>query len=223
MRDNNLKPFSERRRTMMLVALGCTALAGCGGTSSMFSSSPDSPGIGSRFSQLFGSRSQEAGTPAAAQAQSQANLSCPGVAIRSGASTLQVGTTPGQTPAANEMRFQGTIVRTARDCNLSGGQITARIGIEGRVIVGPAGAPPQTDIPLRVAVVQESVQEKIIFTKAYRTTIDIPPGENSVAFSFVAEDIVYAQPSANAPDYIFYIGFDPAGLRPEPRAKSKRK
>lgn len=222
MHDANLKPFRGRRRTMMLVALASAALAGCGG-GSVLSSLPDASGVTSRFSQLFGSRAQDAGTPAAAQPQAQGELTCPGVSIRAGASTLQVGVQPGQSPSANELRFQGTIVRTARDCSLAGGQVTARIGIEGRIIVGPAGAPQQTDIPLRVAVVQEAIQEKIVFTKAYRTTVAIPPGENSVLFSFVAEDIVYPAPTGAA-EYIFYIGFDPAGLRPDPRAKtSKRK
>lgn len=224
MQDANLKPVRGNRRTTMLAVLACTVLTGCGGGGSMFSSSPDSPGITSRFSQLFGSRSQEAGTPAAAQTQAQGELTCPGVSIRAGASTLQVGVQPGQTPSASELRFQGTITRTARDCNLAGGQITARIGIEGRIIVGPAGAPSQVDIPLRVAVVEEAIKERIVFTKAYRTTVAIPPGENSVLFSFVAEDIVYPAPPPSASEYIFYIGFDPAGLRPEPRARtSKRK
>lgn len=223
MHDANLKPFRGRRRTMTLVALACTALAGCGG-GSVLSSLPDTSGVTSRFSQLFGSRSQEAGTPATAQGQPQGEQTCPPVSIRSGASTFQVGVQPGTPPSANELRFQGTITRTARDCTLASGQVTARIGIEGRVIVGPAGAPAQVDIPLRVAVVQEGIQEKIVFTRAYRTSVMMPPGENSVPFSFVAEDVVYPVPPPSAPEYIFYIGFDPAGLRPEPRAKtSKRK
>lgn len=221
MHDINLKPFSGRRRTMTFAVLACVALAGCGG-GSVLNSLPDTSGVTSRFSQLFGGRSQEAGTPAAAQGQPQGELTCPGVSVRAGASTYQVGPQPGQTPAANELRYQATITRTARDCNLAAGQVTARIGIEGRVIVGPAGAPPQVDIPLRIAVVQEGIQEKIVFTRAYRTSVTIS-GDNSVPFSFVAEDIVYPAPPASA-EYIFYIGFDPAGLKPEPRAKtSKRK
>ncbi len=210
-------------RSAALAALACTVLAGCGGGSAIFSSSPGSPGITSRFSQLFGSRSQEAGTPVAAQGQPQGELSCPGVSIRAGASTLRVGVQPGDVQSPTELRFQSTITRTARDCNLAAGQITARIGIEGRIIVGPAGAPPQVDIPLRVAVVLEAIQEKIVFTKAYRTTVAIPPGETSIPFSFVAEDIVYAVPPPSASEYVFYVGFDPAGLRPEPRGRAPKR
>ena len=50
-------------------------------------------------------------------------------------------------------------------------QITARIGIQGRVIAGPAGAPASVQVPLRVAVVQAGVGEKVIATKAYQTTV----------------------------------------------------
>ena len=116
-----------------------------------------------------------------------------------------------------------TIVRTARDCNLNGGMITARIGIQGRVIVGPAGAPPSVEIPVRVAVVQGGVNEKTIFTKAYRTTATVSEdGTNS--YSLVAEDVVYPVPPGNTGDsYIFYIGFDPQALRPEPKRSQRRR
>lgn len=221
MRERLKMPHMGGFRGAMPVVLACL-LAGCGGAT-FGGSSPDSPGITTRFRQLFGSRSQDAGTPAAAQPQAQSDLTCPGVSIRAGASTLQVGLQPGQTPNASELRFQGTITRTARDCSVSAGQITARIGIEGRVIVGPAGAPPQVDIPIRVAVVQETIQEKIVFTKAYRTSVVLAPGETSVPFSFVAEDVIYPAPPPSAGEYIFYVGFDPAGLRPEPKPRSKRK
>ena len=84
---------------------------------------------------------------------------------------------------------------TARDCTKNGGQITARIGIQGRVIAGPAGTPATVEIPLRVAVVQGGVQEKTITTKAYRTTVTMKEG-GSVPFSLVAEDLVYPVPAA---------------------------
>jgi hypothetical protein len=130
----------------------------------------------------------------------------------------------GKPASGNDLRYQGTITRTARDCNLSNGQIIARIGIQGRVIVGPAGAPPTVDVPIRVAVVQDGAPEKIIATKAYKTTVDLPPGELNSEFSLVAEGLTYPAPTAAANDqYIFYVGFDPAGVKPEAPAKGKKK
>lgn len=209
----------------LAVAAGA-ALSGCGG-GGMFGSSSGSSStgssIGSRFSQLFGSKSQEASTSStpSSQATENSELSCPSVAIRFGASTLAVGT-PGKPASGNDLRYQGSITRTARDCNLQGGQITARIGIMGRIIAGPAGAPATVDVPMRVAVVQEGAPEKVIVTKAFRTAVAME-GDNT-EFSLVAEDVVYPTPTEAANDkYIFYVGFDPAALKPEPAARKRKK
>ena len=78
---------------------------------------------------------------------------------------------PGKQPVGNDLRFQATITKMARECSVNGGVITARIGIQGRVIAGPAGAPSSVQVPIRVAVVQGGVNEKTIATKAYQTTV----------------------------------------------------
>jgi hypothetical protein len=212
----------------LVVVVLAGALSGCGGGSSLFgtlSSSDTTSSIGSRFSQLFGSgadsKAELVGTPPTAGPAP--DLNCPGVAIRDGTATYAVGTS-GQEATATDLRFQGTIVRYARDCTRVEGQINARIGIEGRVIVGPAGAPPSVNLPIRVAVVQEGVQPKTIMTKLYNTPVDLSGRENA-PFSFVAEDVSYPVPPPNAAyAYVFYIGFDPHGAKPErPQRKGKKR
>ena len=154
--------------------------------------------------------------------EAQPDLDCPQVAIRAGASTYAVAA-PGQQAVGNGVRFQATITKMARECTKQGGEITARIGIQGRVIAGPAGAPPSLEVPLRVAVVQGGVGEKVIASKAYRTTVEMSE-EGSVPFTFVAEDMAYPVPSAAVADsYIFYVGFDPQALSGEPKSKPKKK
>jgi hypothetical protein len=211
-----------RLRAALALAMAGAVLSGCGGGSTLGASSDtsSSPSIGSRFSQLFGSKSQAVGEAAPPPVDNE--LSCPPVTIRAGASTYAVGA-PGKEAAGNDLRYQATISRTARDCTRNGDQITARIGILGRVIVGPAGAPQTVEIPLRVAVVQGGVQEKTIATKVFRTTVTMND-DNSVPFSLVAEDVVYPVPSgATGDSYIFYIGFDPQALKPEPKPRAKKK
>ncbi len=152
----------------------------------------------------------------------QPDMDCPQVTIRAGASTFAVAA-PGQQPVGNAVRFQATITKLARDCTKTGGEITARIGIQGRVIAGPAGAPPSVEVPLRVAVVQGGVGEKVIATKAFRTTVTMGEDE-SVPFSFVAEDLVYPVPSPSVADnYIFYVGFDPQLVSAAPAKPAKKK
>ena len=132
---------------------------------------------------------------------------------------------PGKQAVGNDLRFQATITKTARECDYNSGQITARIGIQGRVIAGPAGAPSSVQVPLRVAVVQGGVSEKTIATKAYQTTVTMTES-GSEPFTLVAEDLVYpVPPGATGDSYIFYIGFDPQALKPErppPRAPKKK-
>jgi hypothetical protein len=129
----------------------------------------------------------------------------------------------GKQAVGNDVRYQATITKTARDCTRTGGDITARIGIQGRVIAGPAGAPSSVDIPMRIAVVQGGVNEKVIATKAYRTTVSMSE-DSSVPFTIVADDLVYpVPPGATGDAYIFYIGFDPQAAAPAPKGRVAKK
>ena len=191
---------------------------------SVLASPASSQSVVDRFKSLFGGgKSDETAPSAPGEGQSETGgLTCPDVKVRAGASTYAVAA-PGKQAAGSDMRYQATITRTARDCNLNAGQITARVGIQGRVIVGPAGAPATVEIPLRVAVVQGGVNEKTITTTVVRTTVSMGEGL-SVPFSVVAEDVVYPAVSADINDsYVFYIGFDPQALKPGPKPKVVKK
>ena len=179
--------------------------------------------LSDRFKSLFGGQSDEpAAAPATPESQDTGDLTCPPVSIRAGASTYGVGA-PGKEPVGNDLRFQATITKTARECSVNAGVITARIGIQGRVIAGPAGAPSSVQVPLRVAVVQGGVSEKTIATKVYQTTVNMTES-GSEPFMLVAEDLAYPAPSGAVGDtYIFYIGLDPQALKPEPKQRPKKK
>ncbi len=142
-----MRTMAAGRAGRLRVALALAvagALSGCGGGSMFGASSDSSPSISDRFGQLFGSKSQAVGEAPPPAVDNE--LTCPSVSIRAGASTYAVAA-PGKQAVGNDLRYQATITRTARDCNLNGGQITARIGIQGRVIAGPAGNPPTIEVP----------------------------------------------------------------------------
>ena len=210
----------NRLARVMAVAAVAGGLA-CG----LFAAPASAQSLTDRFKSLFGGKSDEApavATPANPEGQAPSDLTCPPVSVRAGASTYAVAA-PGKQPIGNDLRFQATITRTARECSINGGEITARIGIQGRVIAGPAGAPSTVEVPLRVAVVQGGVTEKTIATKAYQTTVNMTEA-GSEPFTLVADDLVYPAPSgAVADSYIFYIGFDPQALKPEPKPKVTKK
>ena len=200
----------------VMLALGCGFVAAPASAQSLTD----------RIKSLFGGKPDQ--PPAAAQqapaapAVNQPDMDCPEVTIRAGASTYAVGM-PGKDATGSDLRYQASITRTARDCTRNGDNITARVGIQGRVIAGPAGAPDTVEIPLRVAVVQGGIAEKTIATKAYTTTVQMSE-DGSVPFTLVADDLVYPVPAPkDADSYIFYIGFDPQALTPAPRPRAARR
>ncbi len=215
-------------RAIRFAALAAVSMT-LGATS--FAPSAAAQSLTDRFKNLFGggsdNKSDQQNLPASGGPPTDPTegLTCPPVNIRAGASTYAVAA-PGKQPVGNDVKFQASITRTARECNLEGNQIIAKIGIEGRVIAGAAGAPATVEIPMRVAVVQGGVNEKVIATKAYRTTVQMTE-DGSVPFTLVAEDMVYPVPvpgpGVNPDAYVFYIGFDPQALGPEPRAPRGRK
>lgn len=170
---------------------------------------------------LFGGKS-DAQEPPIVPGQPAPEVNCPTVGIRAGASTFAVAV-PGKEAIGNDVKYQASITKTARECIKNGDEITAHIGIQGRVIVGPAGAPANVEIPMRVAVVEGGIGEKMIATKAYRTNVDVGEQDN-VPFTLVIDDLVYPAPPAKIADnYIFYIGFDPQALSPAPKQRTAKK
>lgn len=214
--------LAGHKRTVLAFAAAAALLTGCGGTtfnnpfSSTAAPQEDIPTISDRFDQLFGGRGKVSEV-----APDGTELDCPPVRIRAGASTYGVAP-PGKQPVASELNFQATITRTARDCHRMGnGQIAARIGVQGRVIAGPAGAPATVEVPVRVAVVQTGVQEKVLMTKVYRTTVAM--SEEGGLFSLVGEDLIYNMPANLTSDsFVFYVGFDPQAITPPAKSSRRR-
>ena len=212
--------MSEQRMVRIACVAALSLLLGC----SVLASPSFAQSLTDRFKSLFGGKSDDAPAQQAPTVSNepQTEENCPPVTIRAGASTYAVAA-PGKQAVGNDVRFQATITKTARDCTKANGEITARIGIQGRVIAGPAGAPTSIEVPVRVAVVQGGVTEKVIATKAYKTTVAMGEAEN-VPFTLVADDLVYPiPPGAVGDSYIFYIGFDPQLVSGEPKAKAVKK
>ncbi|HEY2136995.1 MAG TPA: hypothetical protein VGH49_13980 [Xanthobacteraceae bacterium] len=139
--------------------------------------------------------------------------------IRQGASTFAQS---GQDSGTNalSLRYQANFVKTARECALRGGNVTMKVGIQGRVILGPAGAPGPVTLPVRLAVVKEGLEPKTIWTKFYSVPVTLVAGQPNVLFTQVEEDLTIPMPPGQEFDqYVIYVGFDPQGSAPEPKRK----
>jgi hypothetical protein len=194
-------------------------LAGCSSPST--SPTTDSWFAG-RLTNLFSSedRAQLPGTPPTQAAPfDQAN--CPGMDIRTGASTLSIAARGGQ-PTASDLRYQLSFHQTARKCVAQDGMLIIRVGVQGRVILGPAGGPGQVEVPLRYALVREGVTPRTLATKFKRFAVTVPPGQTNVLFTDVEENLAAPMPSlSDLQASVIYVGFDELGDRGDGRAPAK--
>jgi hypothetical protein len=150
---------------------------------------------------------------------------CPSVDVRRGASTLQIFGAGDQNPT--NLRYQASVSQLARECQFSTANLTMKVGIEGRLVLGPLGTPESTDVPLRMAVVQEGPEPKTVWTKLYRVPVTVPPGQTNVAFTYVEPDLTIPRPKAeDLESYVVYVGFDQQALKAPPkrtRAPARRR
>jgi hypothetical protein len=191
---------------------------------------PSPPSLKDKFATFFAGASQNAPQVVA---NAQPDVDCPLIDIRQGASTLTIPPPPPDgSNEAMSLKYQGIFVRAARECAVVAGQMVMKVGVEGRIIVGPAGGPGQVEVPLRIAVVNAPAGvSKTIVTKLIRIPVTVGNDDNT-EFTHIEEGLSFPLPSSAVLDsYIVYIGFDPIGaadedkqkLRPAPASKPKPK
>ena len=120
------------------------------------------------------------------------------------------------------LKYQGIFVRAARDCAVVNGQMVMRVGVQGRIIVGPAGGAGQIDVPLRIAIVSAPITApKTVLTKLIRIPVTIGANAPNVDFTHIEEGLSFPMPSSSSDPYIVYIGFDPVGAAAQDQAKKQ--
>ncbi|MGA9005361.1 MAG: hypothetical protein WB495_00280 [Xanthobacteraceae bacterium] len=251
-RDFRLKEWSDRwpiAALLMtwLLAAGCTGSSTIGApatTGSVPAAGPQtsaapppsapapsgSPSFKDKVANFFSGASDKSPQSVA---NAQSDVECPFIDIRQGASTLTLPPPPPD--GSNEamgLKYQGSFVRAARECAVNNGQMVMKVGIQGRIVVGPAGGPGHVDVPLRMAVVDTpSSGTKVIATKFIQLPVDIP-NEDGANFSHIEEGLSFPlpTPASELGNYVVYIGFDqfsaqnaakpaPASKKPKPKPK----
>jgi len=212
------------RRVAALIA-GTALVSGCSSASSVvdnYETAP-APSWGARISSFFsgatpGVSQPKSPTPAAPE------VACPGVDVRAGASTMNIAVKPDQA-TAGDLRYQLSFGQTARECRVQDGNLIIKVGVQGRVILGPFGTPGSVDVPLRYAVVREGPEPRTIVTKFKRTGATIAPGQTHVQFVDIEDGLSFPLPSAAELEaYVVYVGFDEMGDKNEKKpARSAKK
>jgi hypothetical protein len=180
---------------------------------------PPAPSLKDKIAGFFSNKSAD--TPQAV-ANAQPDVDCPFIDIRQGAATLTIPPPPPDgSNEAMTLRYQGTFVRAARECKVLGGQMVMNVGVQGRVVVGPAGGPGQVEVPLRFAVVTApTAGSRTVVTKLVRIPVTVP-NQDGATFTHIEEGLSFPLPSsAELSSYIVYIGFDPIGAAAEQQQKT---
>lgn len=201
------------RRILILAALGA-GLAGC-------ASAPGQSDPADTLGNIFAFNSLKAPPMPAQQQTAPTSLICPIVDVRDGGAAHRVYNGKGTSNA--DVRYQFSIGETARECNLVNNQITIRVGVEGKVLIGPAGSASSFTVPVFIGVRRDSDQQ-MVASRVYQAQVSIPAGGAQTSFSVVSETMTvpFTQENAAA-DYTIYVGFEgQRESRPQRVARRRR-
>jgi hypothetical protein len=217
----DIKGVRGGRCAAALIAVA--VVSGCSSASSVIDSYETTPSWGARITSFFSGAKPGVSQPASRTA-SAPDVECPGVDVRAGASTMNIAMRPDQA-TAGDLRYQLSFGQTARECRVQDGTMTIKVGVQGRVILGPFGTPGSVDIPLRYAVVREGPEPKAIATRFKRAGATIGAGQTHVQFVDIEEGLSFPlPPAAELSSYVVYVGFDEIGDQQEkkPARAAKR-
>jgi hypothetical protein len=120
---------------------------------------------------------------------------CPTVEVPEGGAAIQ--SYAARAGDSSHLRHQITLGRVARECTrLQDGTLSVKIGVEGHVLLGPAGAPGRFEAPVSFAI---KAGGKAIVSRVRRVAVPVAAGQAQGLFSVVEDNFVV--PAALAGNY----------------------
>ena len=111
----------------------------------------------------------------------------------------------------------------ARECTRVGDQIMIKVGVEGRVLLGPVGQPGNFNVPIRIAV-RRDTDQKAAAGKLYQVPTSVAFGQTQGEFTLVSEPMAVPFLQAHADeDYTILVGFDEDGAASGRQGAARRK
>lgn len=198
-RGNGLKPTSTilaRGAQLAGTGLLALALAGCS-MGNMFGGGTGSAGT----QQQYATPTQTEIAQAAPNALPAIATECPAIKVRPGAETaFSYG---GKIGDPKGLRWQAVIEKASRNCVVSNGLITVRMGVVGRLLLGPKGNDKSVSLPLRFTVERNGAS---VFSERYNIPVAITPPSQSEEFVKVVENV--AIPYLGGEDITIWVGFE---------------
>jgi hypothetical protein len=191
-----------RKKTMKYLLALSLALAGCG-TIGFFGSSPKPP---------------EPVVEAGAGTGTKLN-ECPQIDVRDGAAVHKLTSGKGDGPL--DIRYQMTITDVARECWQDGNGYRVKVGVAGRVVVGPLGGAGTISLPIRIAVFKDL--NTPLWSGLYQEKQAIPANTPNVLFTMTQEFAITAPSLQEFVNFDIFVGFDPKGTNDPVKRTTKKK
>lgn len=128
---------------------------------------------------------------------------CPRITLREGTDTYRIYKKGADRLTTAGVRFQATIVKTARECSYEQGQLLMKIGVAGRLINGPSGENGSFTMPLRIAIKSEG---ELVYSKLHQIDGTIAEGSNNGQFTFLDDQVTFLAPRSRSVQV--FVGFD---------------
>ena len=138
------------------------------------------------------------------------NLVCPGIEVKEGGAAQRVYA-GGQD--SRNVRYQFSLGELARECRVVGNQLILKVGVEGKVLLGPAGAPSSFTVPITISVKKDGA-DKPVTSRSYKAPASIAAGQSQNSFAVVTEEIAvpFINEAANE-DYEIVVSIDGGARR----------
>lgn len=185
-------------RGARLVSMGGLALA----LSACSMGNMFAPAAGSSNAMQTANPTQQELATASTNALPAIATECPPIKVRLGGEALfYYG--KGKVGDARSLNYQAVIEKQSRNCVVSNGLITVKMGIVGRLLLGPAGNQTNVSVPVRFAVERDEVP---LFSERYEIPVTITPPNQSEEFVKVVENV--AIPYTGGEQIVIWVGFD---------------
>ncbi|WP_114853062.1 hypothetical protein [Bosea caraganae] len=201
----------SRRPHLLAASLLCLGLAGCGSSSS----STGEPSAMQRTMNVLMFQSTSA--PPAEQLpkddEQDTGFVCPQVIIADGGAAIRAQA--GQDSAG--LRHQISILNVARECTPTGpgGGFRLKVGVEGRVLLGPAGGAGAYSATLNTQVMRGTT---VVARRSGRVGGSIAAGQGGTDFTYV-EDGIVVPPGRG--DVEIIVGLSQGGAATPARARRR--
>jgi hypothetical protein len=128
---------------------------------------------------------------------------CPPIKVRVGGEAI-FHYAGGRVGNPKDLNYQAVIEKQSRNCVVSNGKITVKMGAVGRLLLGPSNTVSSVTVPLRFAIERDGIP---LFSEKYDIPVTVTPPNQSEEFVKVVENVQI--PYVGGEQITIWVGFDP--------------